>query len=1047
MKKLWVSFLVFFPLIAAAQRATIREETVAMKTYMYSDPDPVPNIGIIYPWFRFDGFTNHPEQREYKMVILENPWVKVYVMPEVGGKIWGAVEKSTGGAFLYYNHVVKFRDVGMRGPWTSGGLEFNFGAIGHVPTGASPIDYTLKENADGSVSCTVGAIDLPSRTRWNVEIRLEKDKAYVETRATWVNTSPLATGYYHWMNAAAKVAGNLHFIYPGDHYVGHGGEVGTWPVEDGHDLSWYRNNTFGGSKSYHVVNAYANFFGGYWMEDGFGFGHMSTYDDKPGKKLWIWALSRQGMIWEGLLSDSDGQYIEFQSGKLFNQAAYSSTFTPFKHKIFPPYDADVMTERWFPIVGTGGMMAASQYGVMNVEERDGKKVVKISALQALKDTLTVTAGGEVVAEKVLTLDPLLLDSLSFDLPAGEQYKITLGGHKLTYSSAPEDRYVDRPLEPNPDFNWESAYGHYVKGFEAEKQRRYEEALREYDLSLEKEKAFSPALNRKALLLFRRMEYEGAKELAKRSLAVNTYDPLANYVYGLSCDKLGETANARSGFSIAAGDVAYRSAAYTELARSYFRENDLATSLHYAVKATGYNRFNIPAYELLAMIYRKSDRHADAEAVLEKLSLLDPTLHFTGFEKYLSGGETKEDLQASFRNELPVQYYTELALWYHDLGCEKEAGEVLRLAPEDPLIFLWRAKTDAGERDAWLQKVLDAPVKMVFPYRAETAEILEQFVRMKDHWKLKYYLGLIYWNVGRDADARKLFDACGEAPDEAVFWLAKAKLFSDDDAVVLQSVKKATALDPGSWRAALAYIRYMTDHDKPAEVIRLAEKFVKKYPEQPALGLAYAKALIRAGEYRKTIQFLDKYIVLPFEGAVAGRMLYHEACLRAGLSDLEKKKYTSAVTYLQKAKEWPENLGAGKPYDVDERAEDYLTGIAYERQGKKKEMTAWYRKAAGYQKPEKLRENSKLIFQLLALKKLGREEEAKTLLEEYLKKSPDNPYLQWVSAVYRAEMDEAGKIADKLLGMSSGENPYDISYRDRDFEMSVYIVSVLSKAGK
>ena len=149
-----------------------------MKTYMFSDPNPVPEPGRIYPYFRFDGYTSKSIQKEWKMVILENDYIKVYVCPDIGGKVWGAIEKSTGKEFLYYNNVVKFRDVAMRGPWTSGGLEYNFGDIGHIPTCATPVDYNIRENTDGSVSCTVGAIDLPSRTKWNVEIILQKDKAF-----------------------------------------------------------------------------------------------------------------------------------------------------------------------------------------------------------------------------------------------------------------------------------------------------------------------------------------------------------------------------------------------------------------------------------------------------------------------------------------------------------------------------------------------------------------------------------------------------------------------------------------------------------------------------------------------------------------------------------------------------------------------------------------------------------------------------------------------------------------------------------------------------
>jgi len=737
MKNLFVLWLMILPLVVSGQNATIREETVPVKTYMFSDPDPVPNIGRIYPWFRFDGYTSKGSQKEWKMVILENPYIRVYVTPEIGGKVWGAVEKSTGEAFLYYNHVVKFRDVGMRGPWTSGGLEFNFGAIGHNPTCSTPVDYVMSEYPDGSVSVTVGAIDLPSRTRWNVEIRLEKDKAWFETRAFWSNTSPLSTSYYHWMNAAAKATDDLHFIYPGDHYIGHGGEVGTWPVENGRDLSWYRNNNFGGAKSYHVINEYANFFGGYWENDHFGFGHMSPYDDKPGKKLWIWGLSRQGMIWEGLLTDTDGQYIEFQAGKLFNQAAYSSTLTPFKHKEFLPYDADVMTERWFPVFRTGGMVAASQYAVLNVEKAGDKRVVRICALQPLEDTLIIRSEDKVWARKAIRLETLQLDSLTIGVPAGEDYRILLTQTRLEYSSSPEDRIVDRPVEPNPDFNWSSAYGWYTKGLEAEKQRRYEEAFRDYTLSLEKDKAYAPSLNRQAFLQYRKMEYEKARETVRRSLAIDTYDPLANYVFGLTCSRLGETANARSGFSIAAASPAYRSAAYTELARSYLRDKDYNKAAHYAQRAYLYNTFNTTALKLMAVIYRKTGYKKAADMFLKNLEEIDPTLQFIPFERWMWGDQEEKDFTASFQNELPGQYYLELALFYHDLGLDDEAAKVLSVAPGQPVINLWRARLDKESASFYLDKALAAPIEMVFPYRTETADILKTFLGSSDNWKLKY----------------------------------------------------------------------------------------------------------------------------------------------------------------------------------------------------------------------------------------------------------------------------------------------------------------------
>ena len=149
------------PAAGRAERATVREYKKIFRTYPFSDPDPVPNPGRIYPYFRFDGFTDRPVDKEWTVVELENRWIRVTVMPEIGGKVWTAVEKSTGKPFLYGNSVVKFRDIAMRGPWTSGGIEANYGIIGHTPNCATPVDYVLRENPDGSASVVIGVARPP----------------------------------------------------------------------------------------------------------------------------------------------------------------------------------------------------------------------------------------------------------------------------------------------------------------------------------------------------------------------------------------------------------------------------------------------------------------------------------------------------------------------------------------------------------------------------------------------------------------------------------------------------------------------------------------------------------------------------------------------------------------------------------------------------------------------------------------------------------------------------------------------------------------------
>lgn len=73
------------------------------------------------------------------------------------------------------------------------------------------------------------------------------------------------------MNAGYKAAGNAQFCYPGTNYIGHGGELFSFPLdEQGRDISWYEKNDFGNSKSYHVLGKYNDFYGAYWHDDDFG---------------------------------------------------------------------------------------------------------------------------------------------------------------------------------------------------------------------------------------------------------------------------------------------------------------------------------------------------------------------------------------------------------------------------------------------------------------------------------------------------------------------------------------------------------------------------------------------------------------------------------------------------------------------------------------------------------------------------------------------------------------------------------------------------------
>ena len=196
--KLMLFTVIVFCLFATLSEASTPRDQVTIKeyervftTYPYSDPNPVPTMSAIYPYFRYDGFTDKPVQKKWKVVELSNDYIRVLILPQIGGKIWAAIDKQTGKSFIYFNHVVKFRDISMRGPWTSGGIEANYGIMGHTPACFSPVDYLVRTNSDGSVSCIIGVLDLLTRSTWRLEIKLCPGQACFTTRSMWHNGSGL----------------------------------------------------------------------------------------------------------------------------------------------------------------------------------------------------------------------------------------------------------------------------------------------------------------------------------------------------------------------------------------------------------------------------------------------------------------------------------------------------------------------------------------------------------------------------------------------------------------------------------------------------------------------------------------------------------------------------------------------------------------------------------------------------------------------------------------------------------------------------------------
>ena len=930
--KPFLSILLLGSLFVNAQnQPTIKEYKKVFTTYPFSDPDPIPKPETkFYPYFRFDGFTDKPVQKEWKVIELENDYIKLMILPEIGGKVWSAIEKSTGKDIVYNNHVIKFRDIAMRGPWTSGGVEGNYGIIGHTPNCATPVDYLTMTKEDGSVSCVIQVLDLLTLTSWKLDINLPKDKAYFTTSSFWYNATKSEQPYYTWMNTGIKADGNLQFIFPGTNYLGHDGEFNVWPIDkkNGKDLSFYENNDFGGYKSYHVSGKYNDFFGGYWHDEDFGMGRYSNHDDKIGKKIWIWGLSQQGMIWEKLLTDTDGQYVEVQSGRLFNQASDKSSLTPFKQRSFAPGQTDVWTEYWFPVKETKGFVKANNYGAVNIKNENGWLKIYFSPLQKINEKLEVFDNGKKIYDKNISLSTLQLfkDSIKINVDSNK-LRLTIGENKLVWNSNPEDGDLSRPLAMPKDFDNNSLYGLYLQGKNNISFKDYIKAEENLFACLKIDPNYAPALVDLAALQIRKLQYATAVETASKALAINTYDPAANYYYAVANLHIGNITDAKDGFDIAASSVEYRSASYTELGKIYFRENDLNKAIEYGEKSLINNQYNIEGLQLLAVIYRLQNNTTKAKEILATLSTLDPLNHFIGFEKYLSdkSESSKTQFTSLIRNEMPEQTYLELGIWYQDLNQNEEALKVFSLAVPNAEIVYWKAFLENKKVD--ISKIQPGTS---FPFRSETAEILVKLIPTNDQYQLKYHLALIEWNRNNISKAKELFLACGIKPVDPAFYAAKADLMKDNAQIVVSSLEQAIKLDNQGWRYYKLLAEHYISQKQYDKALALIGPFYKKHSDNYILGILYAKALLLNKKYVSADKFLTQLEILPFEGATIGRQLYHEAKLMQAVAEMNNKKYKKALQFIAEAKLWPENLGVGKPYDVDidERLENWLDYQCY-----------------------------------------------------------------------------------------------------------------------
>jgi len=456
---------------------------------------------------------------------------------------------------------------------------------------------------------------------------------------------------------------------------------------------------------------------------------------------------------------------------------------------------------------------------------------------------------------------------------------------------------------------------------------------------------------------------------------------------------------------------------------FLKEKQYDKAIEYANKALKFNSENIPAMEILAIAYRKKNNVSAATKSLEKIYDLDPLHHIIPYEKYLTmtNSENREFVINSHRSELAYQTYLELAISYYNRGLIDEAIKLLELGPKESINKIWESflTKDKNKLKTVVQSSL---VDFVFPFRRETLEALKWADSIISDWKITYFLGLNLWGKNRIDEAIEKFISLQNIPNHSTFYLSRAHLLKKTNQIdPLKDLKKAYTLDTSNWRVARALANYYMSKEKNKDAIGIIRKTYNQNKLNYIIGMDYVKILIELKKYKTAVSSLNKLHILPYEHAGEGRDLYTSAYFGLTMEEINKKNYTKAINLINTSKKWPEQLGVGKPYNVDERIQDYLLFycysklennvaekylkkiIDYSRSNIKNKSVFHWLGLKAIKKLEGIEASKKFSMQLLSSSH-GSTEETRWIIKNFI--NPKDPINQ--------ELDENFKIINEIL---------------------------------
>jgi len=1007
-------------------------ETVSIPTYEVGKPEKNPiflekrvyqgSSGVVYPYPVIESIANEPTPHDWNVVYLENEYIKVMVMPELGGRIQMAYDKVRQRHFVYYNHVVKPALVGLTGPWISGGIEFNWPQH-HRPSTYLPVDCTIEESEDGSVTVWCNEMERMFHQKGLVGFTLRPGCAYLEIQGRLSNRTPLPQTFLWWANPAVEVNDEYQSVFPPDvnAVFDHGKRaVSSFPIATGTyykmdysagvDISNYRNIKV--PTSYMAVNSKYDFEGGYENDTQAGMLHVASHHFSPGKKQWTWGNGDFGRAWDRNLTDeataSDGfpvgsirtgfrPYIELMAG------VYTENQPDFTWLM--PYEEKQFTQYFMPYRELGVVKQASRDFVMNMEEVGAQVRLQVLATSKQEVRIVVKADdGTVYYDEVQTLSPEAVFCQTIDVRGCKLGELTVCVGKMTWHAEPDDiRPIPDAAEAAlPPLECKTVDQLYLTGLHLEQYRHatwsaldyYEEALRRDPLDVR-------CLNQTGLWYLRRGRFDKAEHYLRTAVRVwqkrnpNPYDgePLFNLALALKYQ--GKTAEAYRWFWKSTWTKAWADAGYFEAACISAAEARWEDALDEVDRALISNSHNHKARALRATVLRQLGRRAEALEWIRASLAIDPFNYGCLFEEHLLTDSASPLERIARLMHGNVLNYHELALDYAQAGQWQTVIDVLALpdAQASPMTGFYtgwaqyRLGDVVAANDAF-ERAEQADSTCCFPNRLEDVVVLDcAKVLNPDGALAPYLLGCLYYDKRQYDLAVENWELSARLnPQFPTVWrnLALARFNKQDrhDEAV-EYMERAFHLDEDDERLLMELDQLYRRMQKP-HAWRLA--FLQRYPEliqrRDDLVLEEITLLNQTGRFGEAMQRLDAHRFHPWEGGEGKVPAQYQICrVELAKQALALQDYDQAIQLLDQCLEYPHHLGEGKLYGAQENDFYYLLGLAYDGKGQTdKARQCWERATQGPQEPAAAMyyndaKPDKIFYQGLALLKLGRTGEA------------------------------------------------------------------------